>query len=57
MLEKGAKGSTIRRDLNTVKAIITHAIKELPLPDLTNPFAGLTIPDSDHSGRPNALPR
>ncbi|MGN7750352.1 tyrosine-type recombinase/integrase [Sinorhizobium sp. 22678] len=44
MLSDGElKPSTVHRMLNDVRAVINLAIKELPLPGVTNPFLGLEV--------------
>lgn len=41
--DAGIKPATVHRYLNDVRAIINHAIEELPLPDVTNPFNKLEV--------------
>lgn len=41
--DAGIKPSTVHRYLNDVRAIITHAIEELPLSNVTNPFSKLEV--------------
>lgn len=39
----GMKPETVHRYLNDIRAVINHAIEELPLPDVTNPFNKLEV--------------
>jgi integrase len=41
--ELDISASTVNRYLNDIRAIINHAIEELPLPDVKNPFNGLEV--------------
>ncbi|RVH78039.1 hypothetical protein CN204_30075 [Sinorhizobium meliloti] len=65
MLDKGLEPSTVHRMLNDVRAVINLAIKELPLPGVTNPFLGLEVKkdataskkDERHPFNPDQLKR
>jgi integrase len=47
--DEGMKPATVHRYLNDVRAMINHAIEELPLPGVMNPFNKLEVKDDSNA--------